>query len=322
MLATGTALVLSALVATGVIVRQFLIRDPHFRISGVSSIQSSGLSEVNRAEVLPVFGEDIGRNILFVPLSERRKQLEAIPWVQQATVMRYLPDRLSVSILERTPVAFVRVGPQIELADADGVILSMPPVMMAQHHYSFPVIAGINPQDSLAARRTRMAVYQRFIAELDQNNQHLTEQVSEIDLTDLEDLRATMPEQGSDILAHFGEGHFLERLRVYKSHIAEWRQRYPRLIGVDLRYSGEVPLEMAPGDAAADTASSAKPPIRQAIQQNAKTTASDPKTATGKTSAANRKAEILKKKAARLKAEKAKAVHNASHPAPANAQGQ
>jgi hypothetical protein len=41
----------------------------HFRIPGASSIQSSGLSEVNRAEVLPVFGEDIGRNIFFVSLS-------------------------------------------------------------------------------------------------------------------------------------------------------------------------------------------------------------------------------------------------------------
>jgi cell division protein FtsQ len=60
-------------------------------------------------------------------------------------------------------------------------------------------------QDALASRRARMAVYQRFVAELDQNNQHLTEQVSEIDLSDPEDLRATMPEQGSDILAHFGE---------------------------------------------------------------------------------------------------------------------
>jgi cell division protein FtsQ len=257
LLGTAAFLVLAGAVTVGIVVRSFLTHDRHFRIPGASSIQSSGLSEVNRAEVLPVFGEDIGRNIFFVPLSERRKQLEAIPWVQQATVMRFLPDRLSVSIVERTPVAFVRQGSQVELADADGVILSMPPAMMAQHHYSFPVVTGIDSKDSLASRRTRMAVYQRFLSELDQNNQHLTEQVSEIDLSDPEDLRAVMPEQGSDILVHFGEDQFLRRLQIYKTHIAEWRGRYPKLIGVDLRYNGEVPLEMAT-DGAGTGASAAR----------------------------------------------------------------
>ncbi len=316
LLGMATLLVFGGAVAGGIVVRRFLIHDPHFRIPGASSIQSSGLSEVNRADVLPVFGEDIGRNIFFVPLSERRRQLESIPWVQQATVMRFLPDRLSVSIVERTPVAFVRQGSQVELADADGVILSMPPAMMAQHHYSFPVITGIDAKDSLASRRARMAVYQRFIAELDQNNQHLTEQVSEIDLSDPDDLRATMPEQGADILAHFGEDQFLHRLQVYKSHIAEWRQRYPKLIGVDLRYNGEVPLEMsnsvdsasaAPKPSATDAA---KPAIQPAQSAATKTTAptSTVKTASGKTKEAARKALEAKKRAAKLKAAKARAA--------------
>jgi cell division protein FtsQ len=329
------------MVTAGILVRQFLVRNGHFRIPGASSIQTSGLSEVNRAEVLPVFGEDIGRNIFFVSLSERRKQLEAIPWVQQATVMRFLPDRLSVSIVERTPVAFVREGAQVELADADGVILSMPPVMMAQHHYSFPVITGINAADPLASRRARMALYQKFVAELDQNNQHLTEQVSEIDLSDPEDLRATMPEQGSDILAHFGDGHFLERLQIYKSHIAEWRQRYPKLIGVDLRYNGNVPLEMSNDGAsvasvqtpATSNTADSKPPapaVSSAPVQAAPAATAKP--ASPKTNAAARKAADAKKKAARLKAAKAKAAHDkaaahpvshsVSHPVPPVKQGQ
>jgi cell division protein FtsQ len=332
LLGTGALIVVSGLVALGVVTRGFLTHDPHFRIAGASSIQSSGLSEVNREDVLPVFGEDIGRNIFFVPLSDRRKQLEAIPWVQQATVMRLLPDRLTVSIVERTPVAFVRQGSQVELADADGVILSMPPAMMAQHHYSFPVVTGIDAKDSLAARRTRMAVYQRFLAELDQNHQHLTEQVSEIDLSDPEDLRATMPEQGSDILAHFGEDQFLRRLQIYKAHIAEWRGRYPKLIGVDLRYNGEVPLEMAkdaggpksaiisadqtPPNAEAKPA--AKPVEAKIVKQvRARPTQAKPapaklvpaKAVPSKATAAEHKVAEAKKKAAKLKAEKAKAAH-------------
>ena len=344
LLGGATFIVLAGLITTGILVRRFLQHDPHFRIPGASSIQSSGLSEVNRTEVLPVFGEDIGRNIFFVPLAERRKQLEAIPWVQRATVMRYLPDRLSVSIVERTPVAFVREGDRVELADADGVILGMPPAMMAQHHYSFPVITGINAKDSLASRRARMAVYQRFLSELDQNNQHLTAQVSEIDLSDPEDLRATMPEQGSDILAHFGDDQFLRRLQIYKSHIAEWHQRYPKLIGVDLRYEDNVPLETADENASATPAilpsiavkprpkptaaarpSIAKPAAMAAVAPPkpvpaaSKPTPSTPavkapvvktpvKTDTAAHRATETKAAEARKRAARLKAAKAKAA--------------
>ena len=44
---------LFALGLLGVITRRFLVRDGHFRIGGATSIQSTGLSEVNRTELLP-----------------------------------------------------------------------------------------------------------------------------------------------------------------------------------------------------------------------------------------------------------------------------
>jgi cell division protein FtsQ len=56
-----------------------------------------------------------------------------------------------------------------------------------------------------------------------------------------------LPAQGTDILAHFGEDHFLERYQRYQAHIAEWRQQYPKLAAVDLRYDRQVVLEMASG---------------------------------------------------------------------------
>jgi cell division protein FtsQ len=244
-------IVLGGLAAGAYSLKTYVSRDPRFRIAGASNIQATGLTEVSRAEMLPVFGEDIGRNIFFVPLAERRKQLEEIPWVERATVMRLLPDQISVSVVERQPVAFVRQGQQIGLVDASGVLLSMPAAMMAQRHYSFPVVTGLDARDSLPARKARMDVYQRLLAELDANNQRLSEQISEIDLTDPEDARVLMPEQGEDILAHFGEDRFLERYHRYKAHIAEWRQQYPKLSAVDLRYESQVVLEMAPGSTTA-----------------------------------------------------------------------
>jgi cell division protein FtsQ len=246
-LGLGVFLVLGSFTAAVLSAKTFLSRDSRFRISGAGNIAATGLTQVSRAEMLPVFGEDIGRNIFFVPLNERRKQLEAIPWVKQATVMRLLPDQIRISVVEREPVAFVRHDQQIGLVDADGVLLTMPPAMMAQHHYSFPVVTGVRPGDPLSMRQARMAVYGRLIAELDANNQHLSEQISEIDLTDPQDARVLMPEQGTDILGHFGDDRFLERYQRYKAHIAEWRQQYPKLAAVDLRYDNQVVLEMTPG---------------------------------------------------------------------------
>lgn len=259
-LTLGALLAVGSLTTGALLLKHSLQRDARFRIDGSSDIEATGLTQVSRAEILPVFGEDIGRNIFFVPLAERRKELEAIPWVERATVMRLLPDQLRVQIVERKPVAFVREDQQIEMVDPSGVLLTMAPTAMAQHHYSFPVVTGIDPGDPPASRAARMAVYERLMSELDANGQHNSEQISEIDLTDPEDARVLMPEQGADILAHFGQDHFLDRYERYKAHIAEWRQQYPKLAAVDLRYDQQVVLQMTTGaDAAANGDGSTEP---------------------------------------------------------------
>jgi cell division protein FtsQ len=240
----GAMVLLAAFSISAFALRNFLEHDARFRIAGTSNIQATGLAQVSRAEMLPVFGEDIGRNVFFVPLTERRKQLEQIPWIEHATVMRLLPNQIRITVTERKPIEFVREGAQVALIDSNGVILTEAPAMMSQHHYSFPVITGIEGRDAMATRRGKMEVYQRLVGELDAGGQHLSDQLSEIDLSDPEDARVLMPEQGTDILAHFGEDHFLERYQRYKAHIAEWRQQYPKLAEVDLRYEQQVVLQM------------------------------------------------------------------------------
>jgi cell division protein FtsQ len=251
-LGIGAAIVLGAFAAASLTLKHYLERDARFRIAGTANIQAAGLNEVTRAQLLPVFGEDIGRNIFFVPLNARRKELERIPWIERATVMRLLPDQIHVSVVERKPVAFTRHGQQIGLVDADGVLLNMSAATMAEHHYSFPVVTGIDPGDSADSRKARMAMYLRMMSELDAGGKQNSQQISEIDLTDPEDARVLMPEQGRDILAHLGEDHFLERYERYQAHIAEWRQQYPQLAAVDLRYGDQVVLQMTSGTQKSD----------------------------------------------------------------------
>jgi cell division protein FtsQ len=327
-LGIGALAVLGGFIVAGVIFKTYLERDARFRIAGTENIDAAGLAQVSRADVLPVFGEDIGRNIFHVPIGQRRKQLEEISWVERATVMRVLPDQIRIALVERKPVAFTRQGQQIGLVDANGVLLSMPAAAMARQHYSFPVLTGIDPGDPLASRSARMAVYERLLGELDANNQHLSDQISEIDLTDPEDARVLMPEQGADILAHFGQDRFLDRYQRYKAHIAEWRQQYPRLAAVDLRYDQQVVLEMVhganaveatPGTNASPDTSSAKP----SAGESAKESDADAKSATplkpspkaaantpAGTKTATAKDDTAKNRAAKEKAAKVKLIRD------------
>jgi cell division protein FtsQ len=197
--------------------------------------------------------------LFFVPLGERRAQLERFPWVETATVMRVLPNQLRVAVKERTPIAFVQVHGRIELADKDGVILDMPPQEMAAKHYAFPVVSGINPGDPLSVRSARMHIYQKFIAELDSTGEKISSQLSEIDLADPADVKATVPSAGTDLVLQFGQEDFLARWRNYQEHVALWRQQYPNLVGVDLRYEHQVVLKLGPKTDPPAAAASAAP---------------------------------------------------------------
>jgi len=246
-IAAGAAVVfaIGALVLLAFGIRNFFRDDPRFRIGASSSIQIMGNSQVTRSELLSVFGSDLGRNIFFIPLGARRAALEELPWVEHATVMRLLPDQLRIAIVERTPVAFVRHGNTIGLVDAHGVLLHLPPAAMAAKHYSFPVVSGISPKDPLPVRAARMRLYQQFVSDLDSGGAKVSTQLSEVDISDPEDVWALLPAQGSDIQVHFGDSDFLARYRSYQQHLPEWRQQYPHLASVDMRYENQVVLDMA-----------------------------------------------------------------------------
>lgn len=279
LLAAGVLAGAAVLTALAIGARELLKRDPRFRIDSSESIQILGNSRVTRPELLSVFGSDIGRNVFFVPLAERRAALESLPWVEHATVMRLLPNELQVAIAERTPVAFVRTGNEIGLVDGSGVILSMPPAMMASMHYSFPVVTGIDAADPLTTRTARMHIYRRFIDELEATGEKISAQLSEVDLSDPEDVKALVAtpdavtgysaaatpgaSRPSELLLHFGDEDFLSRFHNYQAHLAEWRQQYPHLASVDLRYDRQVVLEMDKATTEAARAAAALPTERR-----------------------------------------------------------
>jgi cell division protein FtsQ len=208
-----------------------------FRVASSDDIEIAGLQNVPRAQVMEVMGADIGRNIFFIPLAQQKKQLEQIPWVESASVMRFVPNRLRIEIQERTPVAFARVGSKVMLIDAAGTLMDLPG---GKKKYSFPVILGMNPNEPMSTRAPRMKIYNDLVGQLDAGGAHYSQELSEVDISDVEDVKVLANDPDGAVLVHLGASDYLDRYKIYVGNVREWRQKFTKLDSVDLRYDRQI----------------------------------------------------------------------------------
>jgi cell division protein FtsQ len=264
--------VLAAALAGGAIfaVGNFLLTSPRMALASPSLVELSGNHFVSRASVLEIFAADRGRSVLRIPLVKRRAQIEELPWVERATVRRALPNRVEVHVVERTPVAFLREGANLFLVDGEGQILDRP----LEGDFHFPVVTGISAAMPREERAQRMKMMVDFLGGIQQARAGAQESVSEIDLSDANDLQATLAGlQGAPdaVLVHFGNSGFHDKFQVLLNNIGQWEAAAGRVASVDLRFEHEVVvnpenslLAAAPSHAAATPAHVAAPPSRAA----------------------------------------------------------
>ena len=236
-LATGASA--GALFAAG----EFLLASPTMALTSPGQVDLTGNHFVARSSVLEIFAPDRGRSVLRIPLAQRRAQLEALPWVERATVRRALPNRIEVEIVERTPIAFVRDGTDLFLADKDGMILDRP--LEADFH--FPVVTGITAAMPREDRARRMQLMSDFMNQIRQARADAGDSVSEIDLSDANDVQATFAGlQGAGaavpgaLLVHFGNSDFHDKFQVLLNNISQWQAAAGQIASVDLRFEREV----------------------------------------------------------------------------------
>ncbi|MGH9804612.1 MAG: cell division protein FtsQ/DivIB [Candidatus Acidiferrales bacterium] len=217
---------------------RFAATSPVFRLGGAEAIEVVEAANVPPEAVRDRFSDDLGGAIFGVPLEERRRALEEIPWVESATVQRLLPNRVRVHLRERTPVAFLRQGSTLSLVDVHGIILT-PPQGAA---YEFAVLSGISDSQPPEERAARVGLYRQLIADLDRGDKNYSRQLSEIDLSDPDNLRATIPDADGVVLLHFGRDRYQEKFEAYLQHRPLWQQSGETVRAVDLRYRGQIVL--------------------------------------------------------------------------------
>ncbi|HVB87638.1 MAG TPA: FtsQ-type POTRA domain-containing protein [Candidatus Dormibacteraeota bacterium] len=230
---------------------QFLLASPAMALVHPDQVNISGTHFTPRRSILEIFAADRGKSILRVPIEERRQEIESIPWVQSAVVRRVLPNRIAVSITERTPIAFLREGSSMALVDVHGVILDR----SVEGNFDFPVVTGVNSELPLEDRAQRMQLFSGFMQQIESAGRNAANRISEVDLSDLEDVQATVTGLGgasasggaddssaqvaAPILVHFGGGDFASKYQTLVQDIAQWRAKAGSVQSVDLRFNGE-----------------------------------------------------------------------------------
>jgi cell division protein FtsQ len=244
----GAAVLLLAVIAAGILyyhVDQFLASDPRFALAGAAALRIEGAVYVSPQRLGGVFAADLGRSVYLIPLEARRRGLLAVDWVEQARVTRHWPNRVAVRILERTPVAFLVLPAgagglaRMALIDAAGVILEPP----ERARFALPVLLGVGREQPQAVRQQRVRLLLEFLREAGSS----ASQVSEMDASDPENLRATLLVEGRAVRVLMGSGNLRARLENFLGHYAEIHRWLPGAAAFDLRLEGRITVAEGAG---------------------------------------------------------------------------
>ncbi|HYL74799.1 MAG TPA: FtsQ-type POTRA domain-containing protein [Bryobacteraceae bacterium] len=244
------------LLASGIYASQrfekFMIRDSRFFLPGPPdyglespNLEVTGIKYASRTQILHIFQHDYGRSLYLFPLAERRKSLLDLKWVSDASVARIWPNRIVVHISERQPAAFVKLpGSNIArwgLIDQEGVILDPP----AKATFALPVLAGVQPSESQDMRGRRVRRMQRLMKDLGK----LADNVSEVDASDLDNLKIDELVNGKMVSLLLGDHNFSSRVQNFLEHYADIHRRLPQATTFDLRLDDRITGSEAANDA-------------------------------------------------------------------------
>jgi cell division septal protein FtsQ len=126
--------------------RRFFWQNPDYNLAEVSVHTDGPLS---RDQVLQATHIHEGVNIFTINLSAARKGLMSLPQVERAEIERILPNRISIDISERKPVAWVTgrdddnpsADPGAYLIDHNGILMRVK--TQVPEYYHLPVICGV-----------------------------------------------------------------------------------------------------------------------------------------------------------------------------------
>lgn len=233
---TGATVALLAPLLAFHVLEQFLIGDPRFEFkgpeSGANTLEVSGAGHVSPQVIEDVFAEDFGRSVYLVPLGDRRASLRTVDWVKDASVARFWPNRVTVGVTERKPVAFVAVASgRPMLIDEEGVLLQP-----GQDRFMLPLLRGASALDPQTVRRVRVQLFQRVMKDL----AAASSAISEVDVSDPDNVKVKEPFSGRTVTLMLGDRNFAARHQNFINYYSEIHKRMSNAAVLDLRLEDRI----------------------------------------------------------------------------------
>ncbi len=105
----------------------------------IAAIALEGQKQVTREEILATAGVTGRSSLLFLDVATARAKLKSNPWVADATIRKFYPDRLQISIKERQAFALWQKDGQVSVIADDGTVLEP---YVARRFTSLPLVVG------------------------------------------------------------------------------------------------------------------------------------------------------------------------------------
>ncbi len=105
----------------------------------IDDVLVEGRGRTGRAEILAALRVRRGTPILAVDPRAARDRLQALPWIDQATVERRLPRLLYIRLNEREPLALWQLDGKLSVIDRSGHVI---PGVAAKQFAHLPLVVG------------------------------------------------------------------------------------------------------------------------------------------------------------------------------------
>lgn len=225
-------------------VRSFLLTDRRFELacdpaeSSCAGLEIHGANFASQARIQGIFAPDFGSSVFHIPLAERRRHLLAIDWVRSATVTRIWPNRIVVTLTERSPVAFAKLPINgttrhwMALVDQEGVLMALPP----HARFHLPVLSGVNEDQTDEDRRLRVKAMQHLLEDLGPQ----AADISEINAASLHEMRVIAEVSGQGVELWLGDQHYRSRYMNFLNHFQDIRTHSQEASIFDLRLDDRI----------------------------------------------------------------------------------
>ncbi len=105
----------------------------------IATVTLNGRNQLSHDEVLAIGGINARSSLLFLDAAAVRDKLQANPWIAEANVQKFYPDRLQINVTERKAFALWQHEGRLSVIAEDGAVLEN---FVPRRFTSLPLVVG------------------------------------------------------------------------------------------------------------------------------------------------------------------------------------